>query len=56
MRPKAEGKALGMPGGSAERGRRAVGPEEPAGAKPPRGGAAMGENARYPQFALSFSS
>jgi hypothetical protein len=29
----------GMPGGSAKRGRRAAcGPEEPAGAKPPRGG------------------
>ena len=32
----------GMPGGSAKRGRRAAcGPEEPAGAKPPRGGATV---------------
>ena len=31
-----EAKPLGMPGGSAKRGRRAEGPEEPAGGLPPK--------------------
>ena len=54
-----EAKPLGMPGGSAKRGRRAEGPEEPAGGLPPkrrRGLAWFIHRQRSPQDVKDFKS